>query len=101
MAVCGVLLIVMMGALLVGFTFILLHNEPDAKVRFSGGPLIAAFVYALFGAILAFGCGALTSGVRQIRSGRRDLLAVGWARYILIVMSGAGVLVQIIELLTD
>lgn len=102
MVACGILLIGMMSALLLGFTYILLYqDQPGVTVSFSGGPFIALFVYALLTSILIFGFAAARGGIYQVRHGQRPPDLLRWTRFIVAAMSVAGVAVQILDLILD
>ena len=102
LAACGVSLIWMMTGLLVGFTYILLYqDQPGVTVSFTGGPLIALFVYALLSSILVFGFATARGGIYQVRHGQRPPNLLGWVRFIVAAMSFAGVAVQILDLILD
>ena len=102
MVVCGIFLIGIVTTLLLGFTYILAYQgQPGLTVSFTGGPLIAVFVYALLTAILVFGFAAARVGVYQVRHRQRPANLPGWVRFIVAATGIAAVAVQILELILD
>jgi hypothetical protein len=91
----------MMGALLVWFTWLLLNDGPEATTHFTGGPVMAVFIFGLFAFVFAFGVAALKAGLFQIRHDRRDPSAVRWAGVMMMFLSGAGLLVGVLEAILD
>lgn len=102
MLACGILLIGMMTALLVGFSYILAFNgKPGVRFGFTGGPVMAVFVYGLFSALLVFGFGAARAGIYQVRYSQRSPDGLRWASFLVPVLGFAGVAVQILDLILD
>jgi hypothetical protein len=100
MIACGILLMVMMGFLIPWFAFVLWSNG-ESGTTFEGGPVMAAFIMGLFGAIFAFGLVAMKSGIYQSRHGKRDPNAVKWARIAVMACSALSVLVPLAEFISD
>lgn len=99
MAACGVFLILMMAALIGYFVWVLWNsNNPNATDRFTGGPFVGALIFALFAAVFAFGVAALTSGIWQIRHGRRHPNAARWGAMAFVGLSVAAVIFESVSL---
>jgi hypothetical protein len=97
----GVVLILMMGALILWFASVILNDGPQAKEHFTGGPVVAVFIFGLFAFVFSFGVAALKAGIFQIRHGKRDLSALVWGKAMMIVLSAAGLITGILDALMD
>jgi MFS family permease len=69
----GVFLIGLMGTITYNLAPALLRvGESADGSRFTGTPLQAQLILALFGMVLVFGLGSVASGLWQIKTGRRN-----------------------------
>ena len=69
----GAFLVVFMGAITIFVAGVVAHSsDPDATTRFEGGAKELALIYAVFGAVMAFGLGCLVAGLWQAWHGRRN-----------------------------
>lgn len=74
LVVTGLLLSGSMGWLIFWLQDVIAH--PGAKSTWTGGLEFTAATFRLFYAILAFGMTALTAGVAQVATGRRNALVM-------------------------
>ncbi len=102
MAVCGIILITMMGGLLVLFAQAFLgYPTILGDIEFTGGPIMAGCIFALFAGILAFGIAGLYGGIWQIRHLRRDPRMFAVAQFSFTALTILGTVVSIVGVLLD
>ena len=95
--VVGAFLFVFMGAVALVVAAIIANSDvPGSTTRFSGGKKEVAVIFAVFGAVLAFGLAAMAAGVSQIINGRRNKRLAGLMLGIVVLLFVIGELVFII-----
>lgn len=94
----GAFLVLFMGYIALVVGRIILHsNDPDATTRFTGGPGMILFTFAVFGVVIAFGLVSLLNGIWQVRYGKRNPHFLQWMFWMIPAFGLFGVLAGIIE----
>ncbi len=74
MIILGVSLVVFMGVVIINQAINVYHSgAADAKVRYTGGPWMTAFMFGTLGLVLSLGIAFVANGIWQILYGKPNV----------------------------